>query len=71
MKDTGKGIPTDKHDAIFQRFRQEEETLTRKYGGAGLGLAIAKGLVELMAGKIWVESEPRKGSTFWFEIPLL
>ncbi|HEX7583995.1 MAG TPA: PAS domain S-box protein, partial [Prolixibacteraceae bacterium] len=71
VKDTGKGIPADKHDAIFERFRQEEETLTRKYGGAGLGLAIAKGLVELMSGKIWVESEPGKGSTFWFEIPLL
>lgn len=71
VKDTGKGIPADKHDAIFERFRQEEETLTRKYGGAGLGLAIAKGLVELMGGKIWVESEAGKGSTFWFEIPML
>ncbi|GEM_PF-850607 len=70
VKDTGKGIPTDKHTAIFERFRQEEETLSRKYGGVGLGLSIAKGLVELLDGTIGVESEVGKGSTFWFEIPL-
>jgi len=70
VKDTGKGIHADKQVAIFERFRQEEETLSRKYGGAGLGLAIAKGLVELLDGTIWVESEAGKGSTFWFEIPM-
>ncbi len=69
VRDTGKGIPPDKHLAIFERFRQEDETLSRKYGGIGLGLAIAKGLVELLGGKIWVESEPGKGSVFSFEIP--
>ena len=70
VKDTGKGIPANKHTTIFERFRQEEETLSRKYGGVGLGLSIAKGLVELLDGTIGVESEVGKGSTFWFEIPL-
>jgi PAS domain S-box-containing protein len=71
VKDTGKGIHPDKHDTIFERFRQEDDTLSRKYGGVGLGLAIAKGLVELLDGTIWVESEPGKGSAFWFEIPIV
>lgn len=70
VKDTGKGITPEKQSTIFERFRQEDETLARKYGGVGLGLSIAKGLVEMLEGKIWVESEPEKGSTFWFEIPV-
>jgi signal transduction histidine kinase len=70
VQDTGKGIRKDKQDAIFDRFRQEDETMTRKYGGVGLGLTIARGLVQLMGGTIGVDSEPGKGSTFWFEIPL-
>ena len=70
VKDTGKGITPEKQRTIFERFRQEDETLTRKYGGVGLGLSIAKGLIEMLEGKIWVESEPGKGSTFWFEVPL-
>jgi len=70
VQDTGKGISQEKQNAVFERFRQEDEILSRKYGGVGLGLTIAKGLVEMMDGKIWVESEPGKGSTFWFEVPL-
>lgn len=68
VQDTGKGIRADKQKAVFERFRQEDETLSRKYGGVGLGLTIAKGLTELLQGNIWLESEPGKGSTFLFEI---
>lgn len=67
--DTGKGISRDKQETIFERFRQEDETMSRKYGGVGLGLTIAKSLVNLIGGKIMLESELGKGSTFWFEIP--
>jgi PAS domain S-box-containing protein len=69
VKDTGKGIPNENMNMIFERFRQEDETPTRKYGGAGLGLTIAKAYVELMNGKIRVESEPKKGTTFYFSLP--
>jgi len=70
VQDSGKGIPKIKHEAIFERFRQEEETLSRKHGGVGLGLSIARELVVLLGGTIHVDSEPGKGSTFWFEISL-
>jgi len=69
VKDTGIGIPADYHQKIFDRFRQVETSLTRKFGGNGLGLAISKNLIELMGGKIWVESEVGKGSTFYFTLP--
>jgi signal transduction histidine kinase len=69
VQDTGKGISRDKLETIFERFRQEDETMSRKYGGVGLGLTIAKSLVNLIGGKIMLESELGKGSTFWFEIP--
>lgn len=69
VKDEGIGIPEEKKDTIFNRFRQAEEFTTRKYGGTGLGLSISKSLVELMGGKIWVESTPGKGSAFFFTIP--
>lgn len=69
VKDSGIGIAPDFHDKIFERFRQVEAEKTRKYGGNGLGLAITKNLVELMGGKIWLESELGKGSTFYFSLP--
>lgn len=69
VKDTGIGIQKDKQDAIFQRFTQGDVSFTRRFGGSGLGLAISKGLVELMGGKIWVESEPNQGATFNFTLP--
>jgi PAS domain S-box-containing protein len=69
VEDTGKGIAEEKHQLIFQRFRQEEETFSRQYGGTGLGLSICKGLVDLFRGKIWVESTQGHGSVFYFTIP--
>ena len=69
VKDTGIGIPTELYDEIFKRFIQIESTLSRGYEGAGLGLAICKGLVELLEGKIWIESEINKGTTFFFTLP--
>jgi PAS domain S-box-containing protein len=69
VKDTGIGIPDHLQVVIFERFRQAELELTRRYGGTGLGLSISLKLVELMGGKIWVESEPEVGSTFYFTIP--
>jgi PAS domain S-box-containing protein len=71
VKDTGIGIPKEFHEKIFERFRQIETAHTRKYGGNGLGLAISKQLAELMGGKVSMESEPGKGSTFYFSIPLI
>lgn len=68
--DTGIGIAEDQRDLVFSRFQQIETGLTRRYGGAGLGLSICSQLVSLMGGDIGFESEPNKGSHFWFEIPL-
>jgi PAS domain S-box-containing protein len=68
IKDTGIGIPKDKIKSLFQSFSQVDASTTSRYGGTGLGLVISKSLVELMGGKIWVESEPGKGSAFHFTI---
>jgi PAS domain S-box-containing protein len=69
VEDTGIGIPSEMHDEIFKRFRQVETTASRQYGGTGLGLSISKSYVELLGGKMWLTSEPGKGSAFYFTIP--
>lgn len=69
VEDTGIGIPLHKQQNIFERFRQAEESTTRKYGGNGLGLAISKALVEMMGGKIGLTSEEDRGSRFFFTLP--
>ena len=66
VADTGIGIPRDKQQAIFEMFEQAETAMARRFGGTGLGLAITSRLVELMGGRIWVESEVGRGSTFHF-----
>ena len=68
--DTGIGIPADRLQRLFKTFSQADVSTTRHYGGTGLGLCISKKLVELMAGKMWVESVPHKGSRFHFTLPM-
>ncbi len=72
VQDTGIGILKEKQDVIFEHFRQANDTYAEKnHGGTGLGLSISKKLVELLGGKIWVESQRYIGSTFYFTIPLI
>ena len=69
VRDTGIGIPADRIDRLFQSFNQIDASTTRKYGGTGLGLAITSRLIEMMGGRIWVESELGRGSNFHVAIP--
>jgi len=79
VKDSGPGIPDEQKEFIFERFRQGSESLTRNYEGAGLGLSISKGYVEILGGKIWVKNNPdgitindnrlKTGSVFYFTLP--
>lgn len=70
VKDTGTGISADKHNSIFEPFVQANNDMSRRYEGSGLGLSITRAYVEMLKGRIWLESEPGKGSTFFFSVPL-
>ena len=69
VKDEGQGIEKNMQESIFERFIQVEKSIFKANEGSGLGLTISKSYVEMLGGKIWVESEPGKGSQFFFSIP--
>lgn len=70
VQDFGRGIPKDKKDKVFETFYQVDSSMDRKFGGAGLGLAISRGIIISHGGRIWVESKEGKGSIFKFTIPV-
>ncbi|RPI06266.1 MAG: hypothetical protein EHM71_11925, partial [Zetaproteobacteria bacterium] len=70
VQDTGIGIPADQQEKVFERFYQADSSLTRQYGGVGIGLAVVKQTIEAHGSHVTVESEPGKGSTFRFVLPL-
>ena len=69
VKDNGVGIPKEKQENLFKKFYQVSQGHTREHGGVGLGISICKGIITKLGGKIWVESEPGKGTAFYFNIP--
>ncbi len=70
IKDTGRGLPKEKIEDVFKRFVQAETNINRSYEGSGIGLSIVKAYVEAQDGEVWVDSEPGKGSTFYFSLPV-
>ena len=70
VSDTGIGIRPERIGGIFAEFQQADATISREFGGTGLGLSITKKFVEMHGGRVWVESELGKGSTFFFSIPM-
>lgn len=71
VKDDGIGFSKDKLEIIFASFRQVDETPTRQYGGLGLGLTVAQKFAVILNGRLWAESEPGEGATFWISLPLI
>jgi signal transduction histidine kinase len=70
VTDTGIGIPKEELEHVFAEFRQADATIAADFGGTGLGLSITRRFIEMHGGRIWVDSEPGQGSTFWFTVPL-
>jgi signal transduction histidine kinase len=71
VRDTGPGISSTDQARLFQEFQQADNAITKKKGGTGLGLAISKRIIEMHGGRIWVESQPGRGSTFAFTLPVI
>src|SRR5262249_37299915 len=70
VRDTGCGVSLEDQPRVFEQFAQSEDALLVKHGGFGLGLAVARVIVEQHGGRIWLQSEPERGSTFFFTVPL-